>query len=84
MHALIHAQICSRGSCWQAIRRALEPGGSALAGALADLQAVLEANQVTRAPKVAKGTRDFDPAQMFIRYRALQTITLVRPQGACL
>ncbi|KAF8060498.1 histidine--tRNA ligase [Scenedesmus sp. PABB004] len=40
-----------------------------------DLRAVVEANQATRKPKVAKGARDFMPDQMAIREAAFNTIT---------
>ncbi|GMH38611.1 hypothetical protein BSKO_06495 [Bryopsis sp. KO-2023] len=45
---------------------------------LADLtRSLIEANQVQRKPKIAKGTRDFMPDQMQIREQAFEKITSV-------
>ncbi|KAK9824587.1 hypothetical protein WJX72_011519 [[Myrmecia] bisecta] len=61
----------------QGVQACLDPARPALAAHLDELQKLLEANQVHRAPKVAKGTRDFLPDQMMIRKRAMDTITQV-------
>jgi hypothetical protein len=41
------------------------------------LKRVIEANQATRKPKIAKGTRDFMPDQMTIREQAFAKIVSV-------
>ena len=46
---------------------ALDPASRALEAALGGLRTLLDANIEKRLPKIAKGTRDFTPAQMFIR-----------------
>lgn len=49
------------------MRAALEPASRPLEAALSGLRTLLDANTEKRLPKIAKGTRDFTPAQMFIR-----------------
>eukprot|EP00873_Tetraselmis_striata_P016208 jgi/Tetstr1/436472/TSEL_025300.t1 len=65
-------------------------GGAALAAMSAPaklpplldmLKRVIEANQATRKPKIAKGTRDFMPDQMTIREGAFAKITLMGKYG---
>ena len=56
------------------VRDALDPLGARLPPALGALRALLEANAARRKPKIAKGTRDFLPAQMAIRAHAFRII----------
>ena len=56
------------------VRGALDPLGARLGPALGALRALLEANAARRKPKIAKGTRDFLPAQMAIRAHAFRII----------
>ncbi|KAK9826491.1 hypothetical protein WJX81_005625 [Elliptochloris bilobata] len=51
----------------QAVRAALDPASRPLAAAMGALRMALDANAAQRLPKIAKGTRDFTPAQMFVR-----------------
>lgn len=53
---------------------ALDPAGRQLGLQLGSVRAVLEANAARRKPKIAKGTRDFLPAQMTIRRHAFRVI----------
>lgn len=53
---------------------ALDPTGKLLAPQLGSVRAVLEANAARRKPKIAKGARDFLPAQMTIRRHAFCVI----------
>lgn len=59
------------------LEAALEPGSAALESLLGMLRSLIEANQVRRKPKIAKGTRDFLPDQMRIREDAFHRITSV-------
>ena len=58
----------------QAVAAALDPTGKQVGPLLASLRALLEANAARRKPKIAKGTRDFQPAQMAIRAHAFRII----------
>ena len=49
------------------MRGALDPASRPLEAAMGSLRTLLDANMEKRLPKIAKGTRDFTPAQMFIR-----------------
>ncbi len=53
---------------------ALDPAGRLLGPQLGSVRAVLEANAARRKPKIAKGTRDFLPAQMTIRRHAFRHV----------
>ena len=58
----------------QALTTALDPMGASLGPAVAALRGLLDANAARRKPKIAKGTRDFLPAQMAIRAHAFRII----------
>lgn len=57
------------------IAAVLEPTGHNASVLLSNIQSVVEANQASRKPKIAKGTRDFLPDQMAIRDVAFKKIT---------
>ncbi|GJP47170.1 hypothetical protein CLOM_g6397 [Closterium sp. NIES-68] len=56
---------------------ALDPRGDEVAQLEGALRAAIESNETRRAPKIAKGTRDFLPDQMAIRERAFAIIAAV-------
>lgn len=60
--------------CAQGVAEALDPAGRQLGGQLGSVRALLEANAARRKPKIAKGTRDFLPAQMTVRNHAFRVI----------
>jgi len=63
------------GAMARALTRALSPEGDAAARLVAGHRDVLDSNQATRKPKIAKGARDFMPDQMSIREQAFAKIT---------
>ncbi len=71
------AQALSMRLARQAARAALDPDAPGLAGAVGALRGALEANAPQRLPKIAKGTRDFTPAQMFVRQHIFGLIEAV-------
>ncbi|CAI5985215.1 unnamed protein product [Closterium sp. NIES-64] len=56
---------------------ALDPRGDEVAQLESALRGAIESNESRRAPKIAKGTRDFLPDQMAIRERAFAIIAAV-------
>ncbi|CAI7838714.1 unnamed protein product [Closterium sp. NIES-53] len=56
---------------------ALDPRGDEVAQLEGALRGAIESNESRRAPKIAKGTRDFLPDQMAIRERAFAIIAAV-------
>jgi hypothetical protein len=64
-------------AAFAAVAAAVAPQSAAVARLLADVKAVVEANQARRKPKVPKGARDFLPEQMSIREQAFSKITAV-------